>query len=98
MSSEKNISTGFRLPESLHWEFKAVATQRRISDTAALRAALRFWIDHGEQQQAGGEMVPLPVPRDILPAVRAFRDQLISMGVEVVLKRLETTAPKEKAG
>lgn len=47
---------------------------------------------------AAGDTVPLDVPRDILPAVRAFRDQLVSMGVEVVLKRLEATAPKEKVG
>lgn len=53
MPEESTISTSMRLPESLHWKFKEVATARRISDTAALRQAIAQWIESEPSKDAG---------------------------------------------
>jgi hypothetical protein len=45
MPKEATITTGFRIPESLYWDFKNKAVARKVNTTEALRLALREWID-----------------------------------------------------
>jgi hypothetical protein len=45
MPKEPTITTGFRIPQSLYWDFKSKAVERHVNDTEALRLAIREWID-----------------------------------------------------
>ena len=45
MAKEPTIATGFRIPESLYWEFKRKAVERHVSDTEAVRQAFRDWVN-----------------------------------------------------
>src|ERR1700741_3616226 len=45
MGTEKTKATGYRLPETLYWEFKQKAVERHVHETEALRLAIREWID-----------------------------------------------------
>jgi hypothetical protein len=45
MGKEKTKATGYRLPETLYWEFKEKALERRVHETEALRLAIREWIE-----------------------------------------------------
>jgi hypothetical protein len=45
MGKEKTKATGYRLPETLYWEFKQKAVERHVHETEALRLAIREWID-----------------------------------------------------
>jgi hypothetical protein len=45
MGKEKTKATGYRLPETLYWEFKEKAVARHVHETEALRLAIRQWID-----------------------------------------------------
>jgi hypothetical protein len=66
MPKEPTISTSFRLPESLHWEFKNKAAERRVNDTEALRLAIREWIDKDASSAVPADQAPAspsPLPQ-----------------------------------
>jgi hypothetical protein len=58
MPKERTISTGFRIPETLYWEFKDKAVERRVNDTEALRLAIREWIDKDASSSLSREAGP----------------------------------------
>jgi len=46
MAKEGKIKTSIYLPSELHWKFKEEVVKRRFaSDTAAMEAAIRDWIE-----------------------------------------------------
>ncbi|MEP6960770.1 MAG: hypothetical protein ABI995_01745 [Acidobacteriota bacterium] len=50
---ENKTKTSVYLPESLFWRFKEEVVRRRFaSDTAAMEAAIRQWIDEQPRQSA----------------------------------------------
>jgi len=52
MAKVEKIKTSIYLPSNLHWKFKEEVVKRRFaSDTAAMEAAIREWI---EGEDAGG--------------------------------------------
>ena len=46
MAKQEKIKTSIYLPGDLHWKFKEEVVKRRLpSDTAAMEAAIREWIE-----------------------------------------------------
>jgi hypothetical protein len=49
----KKIKTSVYLPDDLHWKFKEEVVKRRLrSDTAAMEAAIREWIEENPEAAA----------------------------------------------
>jgi hypothetical protein len=55
MPIEQTITTGFRIPKTLYWDFKGKAAERQVNVTEALRLALREWINKDASSALPGE-------------------------------------------
>jgi hypothetical protein len=50
MPREGKVKTSIYLPDDLHWKFKEEVVKRRLpSDTAAMEAAIREWIEENPE-------------------------------------------------
>jgi hypothetical protein len=55
MAKKEKVKTSIYLPSDLHWKFKEEVVKRRLpSDTAAMEAAIREWIE--ENPEAGASL------------------------------------------
>jgi hypothetical protein len=60
MTESATIKTSIVLPAELHWQLKTTAAERRLSDTAAVREAIRKWIDGPVDSQADSRPAAAP--------------------------------------
>jgi len=96
MAKAQKIKTSIYLPSELHWQFKEEVVKRRFaSDTAAMEAAIREWIE-GRPAEAAPEAPAGGRWHRILADILASGDreaiQAIQQNLRILLRGLAGTS------